>query len=406
MVQIFETPQDNGSDRHYFFAKELVKRGNGVTVITGNIDYKRGIRRFRQSGSVLRRHEGVDVLYAPVFVDFRGSYFKRSLYYISFIISALLSLIKSSRNSDVIYAASPPLTVPLVCSIISKLRDLPLILEVCDVWPDAAIHTGVLRNKLLVWIARRIEMFCYKRADHIICLTRGIQENIVDKGIDISKTSLVTNGVDVDLFKAVDSQSTLNLKSDLGLGNKFIAMYLGAHGRYNALHTIVEAAKHLEFEDNITLLLVGDGEEKNRLKAMASQEQLKNLQFLDPVARKDSVGLLSVADCFLLPNLSGDFFEVNLPNKLFDYLASERPVIVSGFVESGLVVKQAGAGFVLDPEEPMQLADVIKEVSHMAVGQRTQLGKNGGRYVRAHYDRRKHVAVVSGVIERVIRQRD
>ena len=97
MVQIFETPEDNGSDRHYFFAKEFVKKGDKVNVITGNIDYKRACRRFDTNRSLSKNYSGIDVLYAPVFPNFRGSYFKRSLYYLSLIMSSFLALMKSSR---------------------------------------------------------------------------------------------------------------------------------------------------------------------------------------------------------------------------------------------------------------------------------------------------------------------
>ena len=402
MVQIFETPEDNGSDRHYFFAKEFVKKGDKVNVITGNIDYKRACKRFDTNRPLSKSYSGINVLYAPVFSNFRGSYFKRSIYYISLIMSSFLALMKSSKTADLIYGASPPLTVPFVCAIVAKFRKLPFILEVCDVSPDAAVHSGVLKSKIVIWMARKIEFFCYKNAAHIICLTEGMEKNITEKGISFSKISLVTNGVDLELFRAVGRDSRLSIKSSLGLNNKFVAMYLGAHGKYNALETIVEAARNLQDDKNIMFVFVGDGEEKARLEIMVSGENLNNVLFLGSVNRAKAVELLSVADCFLLPNLAGDFFKGNLPNKLFDYLASARPIIVSGHVESGVLVEKIDAGFVLDAEDPAQLSNSIKTVYSMSAAERHKLGENGNVYVRSHYDRKKHVDQLSCIFTEVL----
>ena len=402
LVQIFETPADNGSDRHYFFAKELAKKGNRLKVITSNIDYKKASKRFDTLKPVSKWYSGVEVLYAPVFSMFRGSYFKRVIFYLSFIFSSFIELMKSSKTSDLIYGVSPPLTVPLVCAIVAKFRKLPFVLEVCDVWPDAAVHSGVLKNKIVIWVARKIEIFCYKNAAHIVCLTEGIEKNIIEKGISSSKISVVTNGVDLELFTTVESVKTSRIKSSLGLDNKFVAMYLGAHGKYNALGTIIESAKNLRDDKNIMFFFVGDGEEKAKLKTMVSEENLANVLFHESVNRVNAVEILSVADCFLLPNLAGDFFKVNLPNKLFDFLASGRPVIVSGHVESAVLVKKINAGFVLDAEDPMQLSKSIEAVYSMPAGERRKLGENGAVYVRSHYDRKMHVNQLSDIFTRVL----
>lgn len=402
LVQIFETPEDNGSDRHYFFAKELVKRGNKVKVITSNIDYKKASKRFDTRKPISQRYSGVDVLYAPVFSMFRGSYFKRVIFYISFIISSFIELMRSSKSSDLIYGVSTPLTVPFVCAIVAKFRRVPFIFEVSDVWPDAAVHSGVLTNKIVIAIARKIELFCYKHAEHIVCLTEGIEKNIIGKGDFASKTTLVTNGVDLELFKTVESVKTSSIKSSLGLNNKFVAMYLGAHGKYNALETLVESARNLRDDKNIIFVFIGDGEEKAKLEMMVSEDKLNNVLFLGSVKRTKAVEILSVADCFLLPNLVGDFFKGNLPNKLFDYLASARPIIVSGHVESGVLVEKINAGFVLDAEDSMQLSNSIKTVYSMSAAERHKLGENGNIYVRSHYDREKHVDQLSCIFTGVL----
>ena len=123
LVQIFETPNDNGSDRMFFFAKNLVKKGHIVRVITGNIDYKNAVPRFNTRKSVHKNYEGVEVVYTPVFTNFRGSFFKRFIFYVSYIFSSLWELLKSSKNTDLIYGVSTPLTVPFISAIISNLEE-------------------------------------------------------------------------------------------------------------------------------------------------------------------------------------------------------------------------------------------------------------------------------------------
>lgn len=400
--QIFETLEDNGSDRCFFFAKDLVKRGHRVKIITSNFDYKLGRKRFAEKRKFAKNIDGVDVVYVPVYSKIRGSYFKRFMFYASFMISCFKELFMSARNADVILSISTPLTVPFISAIVSKIRKTPLVTEITDVWPDAAIHTGVISNGLIISLAKQIEKFCYKNSSFIICLTEGIQKNILNKGIPSTKTTLITNGVDISLFNNSVYDGHDTLKNSLKLRDKFVAMYLGAHGKYNSLDTIIDAAILLRNERSIVFVLVGDGEEKSHLQRRVVRENLSNVIFYEPVKRKDSPEFLSIADCFLLPNLRGDFFKGNLPNKVFDYLASSRPIIVSGRVESAILVEKIKAGFVIDAENPNQLADKIKMITELSNNEREIIGNKGHDYVKTHFNRALHADKILLTLERAI----
>lgn len=394
LTQHFETPEDNGSDRIFFFARELVKEGNKVKVITANFDYKAGRKRFDVKGQIIKEVSGIEVVYVPVYSNIRGSFFKRFIFFISFMLTCLRSLMNSSRNADVIWGISTPLTVPLICAITARLTKVPLLVEITDVWPDAAVHSGVVSNRLLISLAKQIELFCYKSANKIVCLTEGIQQNIIDKGVDATKTCLVTNGIDLDLFNKSNFKDRDSLKSSLGLGNKIVAMYLGAHGKYNALDTIIQAAIILRDEDSIVFVFVGDGEEKARLELLVAKENLKNVLFHPPVKRIHAPEFLSIADFFLLPNLAGDFFRGNLPNKVFDYLATGRPIIVAGHVESGKLVEKIKAGYVVEAENYNLFAEAILKVSRLTPDERNSMGSRGADYVRTYYDRKIHAKYI------------
>lgn len=402
VTQLFETLEDNGSDRQLFFAKELVKKGNKVKIITGNFDYKAGCKRFEAKGKIIRKVSGIDVVYVPVYSNIRGSYFKRFIFFVSFIFSCFKELLISARTADVIWAVSTPITVPFVGAIVSKLMKVPLVSEITDVWPDAAVHSGIVKSRFVIRLAEKMESFCYECSKQIICLTQGIEQNILRKGIAASKICLVTNGVDIDLFDNSRFSSKSALKTSVGLENKFVAMYLGAHGQYNSLDSIIEAAIEFRYDDSIAFVFVGDGEKKAHLESFVSSEGLVNVFFYPPVKRIDAPEFLSMADCFLLPNLAGDFFDGNLPNKVFDYLSSNRPIIVAGRVESGRLVEKVKAGFVVDAEEPKQLAEAIKRMCSLSQDERDQMGVRGGDYVRLHYSRQSQSELIISLFERVI----
>ena len=208
----------------------------------------------------------------------------------------------------------------------------------------------------------------------------------------------MTNGVDVELFGETGINRQANIRKTLAIEGKFVAMYLGAHGKYNSLDTIVKAAIQLKAYNKIIFLFVGDGEQKKHLEQLVFEEKLDNVVFHPPIKRRDAPAMLSAANCFLLPNLSGDFFKGNLPNKVFDFLAASRPIIVAGRVESANLVKKIGAGFVVDAEDPDQLAAEIKMVSELPVKERNVIGKRGGEYVRSQFNRKHQADKVEAIL--------
>ena len=400
LVQIFETHEDTGSDRHFYFAKHFAAAGHDVSVITSNFDYKNARKRFASKGRVLVRNiDRICVKYISVYDKIRGSLLKRILFFLSFFFLSIRVTWNEARP-DVVYAVSTPLTVGLLGVLTSWIHRCPLVFEVTDVWPDAAIHTGVVKNPLLIALARATEMFCYRNASSIVCLTKGIQEIITCKGVDLRRTLLIPNGVDPALFLPVSEETRFDIRLKYGLINKFVLMYLGAHGVYNSLDTIILCAEILKERDDITFVLVGDGELKTMLKSMACKLGLNNIIFLGTVPRSESVQLLSASDAFLLPNLKGSFFECNLPNKLFDFLASAKPIIVSGKSESSALVQDAGAGFVVNSRDPSALARVVERTSLLSPNELLTLGSSGRDYVLAHYNRRIQAQYLLDCLER------
>jgi glycosyltransferase involved in cell wall biosynthesis len=391
LTQHFELENDYDSDRYYYTCKKFVEAGYKVTVITGNLHYKTSKRRHETPflKPVEKEHNGIKIYYVYSPEDIQKSYFRRIANYV-FYYWLSRRLRKKVKRADVVYAVSPPLTTAALGLHMSKRLKAKLFVEISDVWPDVLIETGFLKNRFLINRLRKVEKKCYQRASRIIALTKGIQVNIQNK-IPEKKDNvlLVTNGVDPDLFTLdKDAQSEIHhLKQRYNPENKFVCFYFGAHSLYNSLFTVIEAARILKDEPGILFVLLGGGDKKVQLIRKAEEYRLENVLFLPPVPRIKSPLWLQLAHLFLLPNLKGEFYEMNLPNKFFDYLAAAKPVLTAGKGEIADVLSTSRSGKMVEAESPEAMAAVILQFKDMDPEERTQMGQRGQGFVFEHYNR-------------------
>lgn len=389
LVQFFDGPGDPGSDRWYALARQMAKRGHEVEVVTSPVSYKDARIKERLLGAEQFASGGrLSVAYVYTFADIRGSYVRRYWYFLTFLFSAGFKALRLQRP-DVIYAVSTPLTVGFLGALLARRWRARLLFEVTDVWPDAAIEVGVLRSWVIIGAARLLERFTYAASAQILCLTEGIRAHIGGKGVPQSKLHVVTNGVDLSLFRECGALAAARqrLRADWEATERFVCVYIGAHGAYNALHTIIDAAIALREDRRIAFVLVGEGDVKAALQARVGDAGLRNVRFLGLVPRSDTPSLLSAADCFLLPILKGAFYDMNLPNKFFDYLASGAPILVSGSCEAGRIVEAARAGYVLPAEDGEALAAAIVRLAEMEAPIREAIGARGRAIARDQYSR-------------------
>ena len=391
LTQHFELENDFDSDRYYYTCKKFIEAGHKVTVITGNLHYKTSKQRHKTSflKTVEKEHNGIKIYYVYSPEDIQKSYFRRiANYFYYYWLSKRLR--KKVKQADVVYAVSPPLITAGLGLYMSKRLDAKFFLEISDVWPDVLIEVGFLKNRFLINRLRKLEMRCYARASRIMALTKGIQVNIQKKiPHDKEKVLLVTNGVDPDLF-TLGSETRLEieeLKKKYNPENKFVCFYFGAHSFYNSLSTVIEAARILKDQPGILFILLGGGDKKVQLQQKAEEYRLDNILFLPPVPRNKSPLWLQLADLFLLPNLKGEFYEMNLPNKFFDYLAAAKPVLTGGKGEIADVLARSGSGRMVEAENPEAMAAAILEFQAMDPEERLQMGQSGQAYVFEHYNR-------------------
>jgi glycosyltransferase involved in cell wall biosynthesis len=364
---------------------KLVEYRHQVTVITGFPNYPSGIIPAKYRGKLYQSEvlNGVKILRTFLFPSSNRGFFRRVLNQFSFLISATLRGILADRP-DVIITSSPPLEAGLASYLISRIKQVPFVLEIRDVWPKAAVILGVLRNKILIRVAEAIERFLYRRASRIIVVTRGIKAHVIEYGAAIDKVALIPNGADTDLF-CPDNQSE-SLKEEIGLTGKFVAIYAGTHGLQANLASVLKAANLLQDYKDIAFLFIGDGAEKPILQHLSQQTKLTNIVFLNPQPREQLARFLAMADVGIVHTRRDPFFEGYLPVKMFEYMAAGCPIILGVNGESKELVEESKAGVWVGPEDPQAMAEAIVSLydrPHL----RQELGRNGRGYAVRHFSR-------------------
>lgn len=278
--QAFASHGDAGGTRHFELARYCSERGCRFTIVTSASSYLTGRRKKQNeiatSGLIIHR--------ALALPDLSNNFFWRLLSFSSFACSSLAAGLLE-RKMDVVLGTSPPIFQAVAAWLTAVCRRRPFVLEVRDLWPEFAIDMGILRNKLLIYLSRRLEIFLYRRARHIIVNSPAYREHIMQKGIAREKISLIANGVDTAMFAVkTDERRCLRM---WGLEEKYVVIYAGAMGRANDLGTLLQSASLLKEQHAIHFLLLGDGKERNRLQTMARELSLNNVTFAGAVAREE-----------------------------------------------------------------------------------------------------------------------
>ncbi|MEJ6533227.1 glycosyltransferase family 4 protein [Pseudoalteromonas lipolytica] len=349
--QYFATPESNAGTRSYEMAKRLVKRGHSVTFITSSAYLSKNYKL--DKGWNYIEIEGIKLYVLHLSYSNKDGFLKRIFKFINF---SLCSTKKSlSIPGDVVFATSTPLTIAIPSLIYSKIKKVPLVFEVRDLWPELPVATGVIKNRLVIQFASWLEKYTYKNSKRLVGLSPGMCNGIIKHGIPPEHVTLATNSCDTDLFD-VDSSVGLNyLDTKLGFvnGRKLIT-YTGTFGLINKVGYIVELAKAAQKSyPSLCFVAIGDGMEKQQVIADAKKAGVlnSNLYILPPVAKTEIVDLLSAADLSL--SLFGPVKEMwhNSANKLFDALASKTPIAINYGGWQKEFIEEHECGLVLDPTD-------------------------------------------------------
>jgi len=393
--QIFVAHKEVGGTRHFELAKILKRKGIDFTIVASDLNYLTGSRVFKKPKLIKTQHiEDLKVIRAYTIPLLHKSYTGRLLSFLSFMVTSILAGLKET-NIDIVMGTSPPLFQGLSAYIISRYRKVPFVMEVRDLWIDFSVQLGVVKNRIAVLIAKKIENFLYNHADAVIVNSPGFIKHILNKGVNKNKIFLVPNGVHVKMFDVNNNGNEIRKK--LRLNNKFIVLYAGAHGLANDLQTILLSAKILKDNKNIVFILIGDGKEKSNLVQMAKKLELENVLFLSPQPKSEIPKYIAASDVCVAILKPIPLFKTTYPNKVFDYMASGKPTIlaIDGVIRK--VIEEAQGGIFVPPGDPKALADAI--IFYLENPKIKILhGKNAKNYVIKNFDREKQAVILKEIL--------
>ena len=325
---------------------------------------------------------------------FNGNGASRVFNWVSYTVGAF-GVGVTRRDIDVVYGSTPHLLTGLAAWMIARIRRVPFVLEVRDLWPRVFVDMGRLSpSSVTYWALRSLERFLYRHADEIVVLAKG-SEQAVRTVVPEASISFIPNGSDPAMWETDEDRD--DLRAAFGFEGS-IAVYAGAHGPANGLNAILEAAEDLEDTD-VTFVLVGGGIDKMRLVNRARTRGLDNVRFLDPVPKQELARLFAAADVGLHVLADVPVFRYGVsPNKLFDYMAAGLPLITNCPGEVGELVTEVQAGVTC---EPNGLAEAVKSMIVADDAQRRQWGRNGKAFIVRERSRDVLSADLLVVLERV-----
>lgn len=338
--QYFRTPQEGGSIRSYYLAKGLVDNGYQVEMITASNEeyYRKEIIA------------GITVHYLPVFYDNSLGFWSRIFAFVKFIYLSC-QLIPKLDRPDICYAMSTPLTIGIITLWIKKRFKIPYYFEIGDLWPEAPIQMGFIKNPVLKYFLYWLEKKIYQNATKIIALSPGIRDSI-ESVVPDKDVYMIPNMADCSFFnmecKEPQFEETLKVK------DKFVISYIGAAGKANHLEYLVEAAFSCQQAGNLPVrfLVAANGSELERIKEKARDMNLTNIEFLPFQSKAGLKKLLNVTDAIFISYADFPVLQTGSPNKYFDALAAGKLAILntSGWLRE--ITELNKCGFYYDPKKP------------------------------------------------------
>lgn len=397
-----QEPGGPGGTRHYSLAKNMRRHGWRAVVIAASVELNTGRQRLGGGDAIkLCQYDGVDFLWVRT-PTYHANDNGRVSNMLSYAVRALMpSTTHSLPRPDVIVGSSVHPFAAWSGAMLAKRFGVPFIFEVRDLWPQTLVDMGRLRaNSLATKLLRRLETWLYKRADRIIVLLPKAGEYIVPLGINVNKIVWIPNGVDLDGYPEP--------LQPIGR-TKFTLMYLGAHGQANGLDCILKAMvelKKIPEMSHVFLRMIGDGPLKPYLQKYAREMNLNNVQFESAVSKQQIPELAAEADAFVisvlnLPNLYQ--YGISM-NKLFDYFAAARPIVIASNAVNNPVA-DAAAGLTVNSGDSKAMANAIFSLVTMLAEQRVKMGRAGRAYVEKNHDFRMLAAKLADTLNNVLVER-
>ncbi|MGB4726074.1 MAG: glycosyltransferase family 4 protein [Thermogutta sp.] len=353
------------ASRTYEHAVRWVRAGHRVTIITCNPNCPTGIlfpgykNRLRPQRENM---DGMEVVRVWTYLAPNAGTVRRIVNYLSFMVSAVLVGLWLEKP-DVIVATSPQFFCGWAGVLLSRLKRLPFVLEIRDIWPESIETVGAIRFRPVLRFLQFLERVMYRSADHIVAVGEGYRQKILEKVNIPQRISVITNGVDLERFRPQPLDKELRRKWN-GEG-KFVCAYVGTIGMAHGLEIVLDAAERLRDQgrNDIVFWLVGEGARKAYLENEARQRGLKDrVIFTGRLPKEEMPRVLASADACLVHLRKTELFETVIPSKIFEMMAMGKPIIMGVRGEALRIVEESGAGVAMEPESADSLLMAIEHI--------------------------------------------
>lgn len=385
------------------FARELVRQGFDVEVLTGFPNYPGGkvYPGYRIKWLQRESIDGVQVTRVPLYPNHDQSAIKRVLNYASFAASSLLYGLLMARRPDVIYAYHPPLTVGVTAGLLRLLRRVPVVYDIQDMWPDTLRATGMVNNVRVLNAVAAVCQWVYRRADHIAVLSPGFKRLLTERGVPEAKVEVVYNWADEAALVAPEG----HLPASFPGTEHFRILFAGNMGKAQALDTVLDAAAVLQARDSrVRFVMLGGGVEVSRLQQRAADLQLRNVVFLPPVPMSEVGAFLSTAEALLVHLRKDPLFRITIPSKTQAYMAVGKPLLMAVDGDAADLVAQSGGGVVVNSEDAAALAEAAEALAFMEPGALAAMGQQAQRYYRDQLSLEVGAARFAAIFKRLASQ--
>lgn len=388
LLQIIQFPPDVNSTGLLFarLGQELLRRGHEVRVVSSFPHYER-FRVWREyRGKLFERsaYNGMDVLRLPVLTPgTKQRMINRLVSYLSFNAAATMVGWLSRWRPDVILSPNGSFFSGITAHLTGAPGRVPFVFNVQDLYPEAFVHAGRLRNRSAIATLEQIERFMYRKAAHITVITPAFREHLVADGVPPEKVSVIPNFVDTEFIQPLPKENADAQRLDLA--DRFVVCHAGNVGYVYDLDTLLDAAAILREHQDILFLIVGDGAVKPDLEGRARALNLPNVRFL-PFQPQDTLPSLRAAcdvHVSLYKNGQGRF---SMPSKVYEIMAAGRPVLASADPASDVtrLVRDTECGIALEPQDPKRLVEAVLTL-YRDPALREVMGRRGRRHVEAHH---------------------
>jgi colanic acid biosynthesis glycosyl transferase WcaI len=383
-------------------SEDLVGRGHKVSFVTCAPNYPKGELFLGYHNRVFSREilNGVEVIRTWSYISPKRSFLTRTLNYSSFSLTAFYGGLLAGK-SDIIFSYTTPVTLGISAWLLAELWRIPWILRVEDLFSDAAIAAGVLRDQqVMIRFLTSVERFLYRQATHVSLISEGFRQNLLGKGVPAEKLSVIPVWADPDIVQPLPKKNGFRKKYDLD--DKFVVMYAGNMGHASALDEVIEAAELLREKNDILFLLIGEGVKKETLIAKVQNKGLQNISFLPFQPRETFPEMLAAADLSLV-TLNARSSGTSLPSKTFNIMASSRPIlsITPSNSEIAQLVESTECGVNVIPNQPQLLAETIQTLRSDPVLLR-KMGEKGRKHLEECFSRQYCVDRYEMMIKQVV----